>query len=157
MKHFYSLVWSYKLNLKILWRLDQWLLRYTIFSIWGLLPSFIGGCLHLKYLYSLVCHISLSFEFCEDRTSGSWDIPFLIFKVFFHYFTGGRLYLKHFYSLVWSHKLKFKIWGRSDQWLLRYLSFKLRIYTVLLLIIIIIIMMKLGNPVVDIAASSRAW
>ena len=38
---------------------------------------------------------------------------------------GGRLHLKHLYSLVWSHKLKFKIWGRSDQWLLRYFLFNI--------------------------------
>ena len=68
-------------------------------------------------------HISLSLKCGEDQTSGCWDIPFLIFEVFFHYSFGGLLHLKHFYSLLWSHKLKFKIWGRSDQWLLRYSIF----------------------------------
>ena len=33
--------------------------------------------------------------------------------------------MKHFYSLVCLHKLKFKIWGRFDQWLLRYFTFTL--------------------------------
>ena len=37
---------------------------------------------------------------------------------------GGRLYLWHF-SFVWSQKLKFKFWGRLDQWLLRYSIFNI--------------------------------
>ena len=54
--------------------------------------------------------------------------------------------------MLWSYKPKSKIWGRSDQWLLRYCNLKLAIYTVLKLIIIIMIismMMKLGNAVVE--------
>ena len=35
----------------------------------------------------------------------------------------GHLHLTPFYPLVESHKLKFQIWVRTDQWLLRYSTF----------------------------------
>ena len=45
------------------------------------------------------------------------------FEVVFHERSSsmrGHLHSMCFLVLVWSHKLKFKIWARSDQWLLRY-------------------------------------
>ena len=36
---------------------------------------------------------------------------------------GGRLHLKYLNTLLWSSKSKFKIWIRSEQWLLRYSTF----------------------------------
>ena len=53
----------------------------------------------------------------EDLISGCWNIQLLIFwghlmlEVFF---------LSSFFILIWSPELKFQIWGRSGQWLLRY-------------------------------------
>jgi hypothetical protein len=38
---------------------------------------------------------------------------------------GGRLHFKNFFILVWTPKLRFEIWGRSDQWLLRYSTFNI--------------------------------
>jgi hypothetical protein len=81
--HFYSLVWSHKLKLKIWGRSDQWFLRYFTFIIWG--------CLSI-----------------------------LIFEVVFHWRSSKSEIIL---SLIRSHELMFKIWGRSYQWLLRYLTF----------------------------------
>ena len=33
------------------------------------------------------------------------------------------VFIETYFSLVWSHEHMFKIWGRSDQWLLRYSTF----------------------------------
>jgi hypothetical protein len=33
---------------------------------------------------------------------------------------GGHLHVMHLLTLLWSYRLKFKIWTRSNQWLLRY-------------------------------------
>ena len=62
-------------------------------------------------------------KFEPDPISGCSDIQFFIFwghlplEVVFHW---GLSSLKPFLTLVWSHELRFKIWARSDQWLLRY-------------------------------------
>ena len=67
----------------------------------------VAAIFHFWYLRSsfIICiiwgHRSLSLNFGENWTSGCWDIPFLIFEVFFHYFIGGRLHLKYFHSLFW--------------------------------------------------------
>ena len=64
----------------------------------------VAAIFHFWYLRSsfIICiiwgHRSLSLNFGEDWTSGCWDIPFLIFEVFFHYFIGGLLHLKYCYS-----------------------------------------------------------
>ena len=85
-------------------------------------PSFIKGRLHLSNIKYLFCPLSLSLKLEEDPISVCWDIPILIFWGRFH------LRFQHFkqYSiLVWSPKLKLKIWGRYDQWLLRYCTFNI--------------------------------
>ena len=91
-----------------------WDITFLLFEV--VFHSSIGGHLHLKHFIVWFGHMSLSLKLGEDRTSGCWDISFLIFEVLFHSSIGGHLHLKQFYSLVWSHKLKSKIWGRSDQW-----------------------------------------
>jgi hypothetical protein len=104
-----------------------------------------------SFLIDWFVQISLSLQFGEDPTSSFWDISFLIFEVIFHCrsssflliskfeniltsgcwdipllylrssWIGGHFQLKFFYSLVWLFELKFQIWGRSNQWLLRYI------------------------------------
>ena len=70
--------------------------------------------------------MSLCLKFEEDPISGCWDIQIFIFwghlplEVVFHWRSSS---LKPFLTLVWSHELMFKIWGRSNQWLLRYSNF----------------------------------
>ena len=81
--HMYNLR-SQKLKFKFWGRLDQWLLRYSIFNIWGLLPLFHWSSSSSEIIVKFG-HISLSLKYGEDRTSFCWDIPFLIFEVFFHY------------------------------------------------------------------------
>ena len=85
----------------ILWfdiwgRSDQWLLRYSTLNI------FIGGHLHFK----------------------RFDFGLFLWALIFR----GRLSLKDIFITfdlisVWTSELKFKIWGRSDQCLLRYSTF----------------------------------
>ena len=51
---------------------------------------------------------------------------FPYFEVIFHFRSSsiwGHLHLTPLYPLVKSYKLKFQIWVRSDQWLLRYSTF----------------------------------
>ena len=109
LKYFYSLCWSHKLKSKIWWRSDHWLLAYSIFLY---LRSSSNILLEVLFIWKTFIiqfgHTSLSLKFEEDQTIGCWDIPILIFEVFFHNFIGGRLNMKHFYSLVWSYKLKLK-------------------------------------------------
>ena len=104
LNNFYRLVCSNKLKFKIWGRSDQRFLRYFIFDIWGHLP------LEVFFIWIIFIvwfgYISLSLEFGEDPASGCWDRSLLIF-----------------YRLVCSNKIKFKIWGRSDQWFLRYFIF----------------------------------
>ena len=70
--------------------------------------------------------MSLCFKFEEDPISDCWDIQIFIFwghlplEVIFHWRSSP---LKFFLTLFWSHEFRFKIWGRSDQWLLRYSNF----------------------------------
>ena len=60
----------------------------------------VAAIFHFWYLRSsfIICiiwgHRSLSLNFGEDWTSGYWDILFLIYEVFFHYFIGVPLHLK---------------------------------------------------------------
>ena len=91
---------------------------------WGHLPF------EVVFIWSILVwspKLSLSLKFEEDPISGCWDIPLLIFwghlpfKVVFHWRSSS---FEAFFIWAWSPKLKFKIWGRSDQWLLRYSNFK---------------------------------
>ena len=105
-----------------------WSVVTEIFHIYCLRSSSIGGCLHSKYLYSLVWPQNLTFKFVEDPTSGCCYISLLIFKVVFYcrwFSIGGHLHSEHFHNLVWSHNIKFKIWARSDRWSLRYFTFNI--------------------------------
>ena len=52
-----------------------------------------------------------SLKFGDDLTSGCWDIPFLIFEVFFHYYIGGCLHLKLFFIVQFGRiSLGLKFW-----------------------------------------------
>ena len=70
--------------------------------------------------------MTLVWSFKEDPIRACWDIQIFIFwghlplEVVFHWRLSS---FKPIFSLVWSHKLMFKIWGGSDQWLLRNLTF----------------------------------
>ena len=93
---------------------------------WGCLPFkviFHAGSLSFYITFwHWFGHISLSLRFDHDRISGCLHIPLSIFWVVFHLRSSsmhGHLHFMSFSILVWSHKLKFKFWGRSDQWLLR--------------------------------------
>ena len=87
--------------------------------------SFIGGRLIWNAFIVYFGHMSLSLKL---RNIGP------VVAAIFHFWylrsssiiciIGGRLYLWHF-SFVWSQKLKFKFWGRLDQWLLRYSIFNI--------------------------------
>ena len=100
------------------------MLRYLSFNI---LRSFsIGGRLCFEYFW---CgHMSLSLKFEENPISGCWDIQLLIFcgRLPLEGVFNWRLSLfQAFLILVWSHKLKFEIWGKSDQWLPSYSTFNI--------------------------------
>ena len=115
---FKILVESLKLKFKIWVRYNQWLLWYSTFYF--LRSSSIGGCLHFKNFKFWFGPQSLSSNFEEDPISGCWDIPFSIFwgnlllEVVIYY-RWSSFHFKQYSILVWSPKLKFKIWGRSDE------------------------------------------
>ena len=84
--------------------------------------SSIEGCLCFEHFWFGPLCLCLKFE--ENPISGCWDIQLSIFLgllplvvVFFSDFQALVV-------LVWSPTLKFKIWGRSDQWLLIYSTLK---------------------------------
>ena len=74
-------------------------------SVWGFLILF--------------CSLSLSLKFKENAISGCWDNQLLIFW--------GHLPLEVLFvsSIFDFGLLKFKIRGRSDQWLLKYSTFNI--------------------------------
>ena len=61
-------------------------------------------------------------QFEEDPTIGCWDIQLLIF---WGHLLLEVVYISSIFDMVWSPELKFQIWGRSDQWLLRYSTFNI--------------------------------
>jgi hypothetical protein len=70
--------------------------------------SYIGGCLPLEVI----------FQWRSSSIDGHLPL-----EAVFHWRSssiGGRLNFKQYSILFWPHKLKFKIWGRSNEWLLRY-------------------------------------
>ena len=71
----------------------------------------IGYCLQLW-----VDHLISSLKLKKYVISGCWDIPLLIFW--------GRLSLDFAY-IGCSPNLKFKSWGRSNKWLLRFSTFNI--------------------------------
>ena len=84
--------------------------------------------------------LSLSLKFEKDQINGCWDIQFLIFwrllplAVVFYWRSSS---FQAFFILVWSPELKFQIWGRTDQWLLRYSTFNiLRSSSILPLVVV---------------------
>ena len=121
LKDLQNMVWSYKLKFKIWVWSKKRLLRYSIFNI---LRSSSNGGYHLfKAIFFWFGPLSFSLKFEEDLISGCWDIQLLIFLRLSS--IEGCLHFNQFTILVWSLKLKFKIWGRSDQWLLRYSTFNI--------------------------------
>ena len=109
---------------KIWGRADQWMLRYSTFYV--LKSSFIRGRLPFKvvfinsffWLWYGLLGLCLRFE--EDPISGCWDIQIFIF---WGHFSLEVFIIQTFLTLVWSPGPMFKIWGRSDWWLLRYSYF----------------------------------
>ena len=109
-------------------RSDQLLQRYSNFHILRL--SSIQGRLPLKVVF-----IETLFDFSRVLWAyGCWYIQMFIFwghlplEVVFHWrFFHWNLFL----TSVCFHELRFKIWGRSDHWLLGYLNFHfLRSYSI---------------------------
>ena len=102
------------------WTIGNWGIPFLY-----LRSSFIGGRLIWNAFIVYFGHMSLSLKL---RNIG------LVVAVIFHFWylrsssiiciIWGCLYLWHF-SFVWSQKLKFKCWGRLDQWLLRYSIFNI--------------------------------
>ena len=98
--------------------------------------SYIEGHLHLTHLYPLVKSCKLKFQIwvrsrqwllrystCHILRSSSVLGPISYFEIIYYLRLSsirGHLHLTPFYPLVKSCKLKFQIWVRSDQWLLRY-------------------------------------
>ena len=68
---------------------------------------FIGGCLPFEVVFHL-------------RLSSIWGR--LPLEIIFHWRSSS---FQALLILVWSPELKFKIWGRSNQWLLRYSTFNI--------------------------------
>ena len=106
------------LKFKIWGRSDQCLLRYSIYKI--LRSSSIGGRLCFKHFRCWFGPLSSGLKFENDPTTGYWEIQLLIFW--------GRLqlevlFISSIFDLIWSPELKFQIWERSNQWLLRYSTF----------------------------------
>ena len=90
-----------------------------VFSWYFPLTS-IWGRLHFKHFLFWFGPLSVSLKFEEDPIRCCWDIQLLLFW--------GRLpfevvFISSIFILVWSPELKFKIGGRSSQWLLIYLTF----------------------------------
>ena len=105
------------------------------FHLWGHLPLeviFKWRSSSLKHFLTLVWYHELMFKICGR--SDQWLLRYSNFhflrsssirshlplEVIFHWRSSS---LKSYLTLVWSHELRFKIWGRSDQWLLRYSNF----------------------------------
>ena len=126
------MVWSPELQFQIKGRSIRRLLRYLTFKIFR--SSSIGRHRNFMLFQFWFGHLILSFKFEEDPISSCWDIQLLIFW--------GRLslvvvFVSIIFYFVWSPKLKFKIWGKSDQWLLRYSTFNiLRSSSILLLVVV---------------------
>ena len=118
LRAFWILVWYYDLQCKIWGKSDQLLLRYSTFN--NLRSSFIGSYLHFKYFWFWFGPLSLSLNVNENPIRGCWDIQLFIFEFFFYFWSSS---LQALVILVQFLKLKFKIWGRSDHWLLRYSNF----------------------------------
>ena len=119
-QEFVILVQFTKIEFTIWGGSDQWLLRYSTFNILRL--SSIGGHLCFKHFLFWFGPLSSGLKFEKDLASGYWDIQFLIIW--------GRLllevvFISSIFNLVWSPELKFQIWGRSDQWLLKYSTFNI--------------------------------
>ena len=95
----------------------SWNIHFLIFR-----SSYILGRLHFKHLWFWFGPLNLSLKYESNLISGCWDIQLLIFwgrlplDSVFHWRSSS---FQVFLILVWSSKLQFKIWGRSDQWLLR--------------------------------------
>ena len=125
----YPLVKSFKSKIQIWLSFDQLLLWYSTFYI--LRSSYILGCLSLEVIF--IWHLctlgliptSLSFKFDYDPVIAE-TFYFSYFEVIFHFRSssiGSHLHLTPLYPFVKSCKLKFQIWVRSNQWVLRYSTF----------------------------------
>ena len=77
---------------------------------------------------------SMNLKYKEDPISGCWDVQLLLFwgrlpssppSINLKFKIWGRLHFKKFLTLVWSHMHKCKIWGISDQCLMRYSTFNI--------------------------------
>ena len=88
--------------------------------------------------FQAIFNFGLSLQFEEDPNSGCWDFPLLIFwghlpldSVFnsnnsqFLFVNSSTGHLKQCLILIWSPQLNFKIWERSDHWLLGYSTFNI--------------------------------
>ena len=78
---------------------------------------------HIERIYKIwFGHLSLSLKFEYDPISCCWDIQLLIF---WGHLQLEVIFISSISIFVWSPELKFKIWGGSDEWLLRYSTFNI--------------------------------
>ena len=84
--------------------------------------SSICGRLSFNHLWFWFGPLNLSLKFQKDLASGYWDIQLLIF---WGCLPLEVIFIFSIFYLVWSPELKFQIWERSDQWLLKYSTFKI--------------------------------
>ena len=85
---------------------------FEVFFPWR--SSSIGERLCFNHFWFWFGPLISGLKFEKDPASGYWYIQFLIFW-------GPLLLVVVFiFDFVWSTELKFQIWERSDQWLLRY-------------------------------------
>ena len=97
---------------------------FEVIFLWR--SSFIGACLQHNLFWLWFDLMSICVKFEEDSISGCWDIQIFIFwshrplQVVLHWRLSS---LKLFFTRDCSPEPMFKIWGKFEQWLLRYSNF----------------------------------
>ena len=97
LKNLQNMVWSFKLKFEIWVWSNKWLLRYSTFNI--LRSSSMVGCLHLKYLNTLLRLPKSNFKnkpiFQMWVRSDQWLLRYTICNILRSSSMGGCLHLKH--------------------------------------------------------------
>ena len=114
------LVWTNIFRFKIWGRSNLWLLRYSLKYFEVIFQVPLEVIFIIKKIQCWLGPLSFSLKFEDNWISGSLNI--------LHLKCWGRLRLVLIFIipisiLGWRPKLQFKVWGRSDQWLLRYSTF----------------------------------
>ena len=118
--------WAYVQYLRRIRSVAAEIFKFSYFgAIFHWMLSSIEGRLHWNLFWLWFGPMSLCLKFEEDPISG---LRYSNFHFWGHLplefiFLWRSSSLKPYLTLVWSHVLLFKIWGRSDQCLLRYSNF----------------------------------